>query len=221
MMNHYAERFLSAARVPVDLHPQRFGPWWIERMVAPPDALYASVGLPPVGWATYTLLHRYRQREADPDDPFAGEASCGRPQSEIVMEDSRRELAQHLPIWLAGRGRVLVTGLGLGCVVRGLLASSRVEHIDVVELDAGIIRVVGPEFYDEPRVTLHHGDALTYAWPKGTRWDVAWHDLWTDGPRHLQHLHVALLKKHRKQCPLQGAWKLPRFVKRLVPGVLP
>lgn len=215
-----AERYLHAARVPVDLHPQAFGPWWIERRPAN-DALHQAVGMPVIGWPTYTLLHRFRRPpEPDPRDPFAGEARCTRPSSEIVMEDSRRELAQHLPIWLAARGRVLVTGLGLGCVVRGLLASPRVEHIDVVEIDEGILGVIGPEFQADPRVTLHLGDALKFRWPAGSRWDFAWHDLWTDGPRHLVHLHAALLKKHRKSVPLQGAWKLPRMLKRLVPGVL-
>jgi hypothetical protein len=52
---------------------------------------------------------------------------------EVVMEDSPRELRRHLPIWMHAHGRVLVTGLGLGCVVRGLLASPHVEYIDVAK----------------------------------------------------------------------------------------
>ena len=54
--------------------------------------------------------------------------------------------SRHLPIWLSARGRVLVTGLGLGCVVRGLLASTCVTHVDCIEIDRYICLVVGEEF---------------------------------------------------------------------------
>jgi hypothetical protein len=36
------------------------------------------------------------------------------------MNDFPQELKKHLDFVLRARGRVLVTGLGLGCVVRGL-----------------------------------------------------------------------------------------------------
>lgn len=215
------EKFLRAARVPPDLHPQKFGLWTIERRAAPPRAVLEAAGEPDfIGFPSYTLLRRWREAPGIDEDPFAAEVRCGFT-NEIVMEDSRRELLQHAPIWNVARGRVLVTGLGLGCVVRGLLASDHVTRVDVVELDSEILDVVGPEFAGEPRVELHHGDALKVKWPATTRWDFAWHDLWTDGPVHLQNLHVQLLKKYRKHVPRQGAWKLPRLVKRLVPTVIP
>jgi spermidine synthase len=50
------------------------------------------------------------------------------------MEDTLSELRRHTPIFMRAKGRLLVTGLGLG-VVRGLLAKPEVEHIDVVEID--------------------------------------------------------------------------------------
>ena len=129
------------------------------------------------------------------------------------MEDSAFELRKHLPIWMAARGRVLVTGLGLGCVVRGLLAKPEVEQIDVVEIDDDILRVVGPEFAKDPRVTLHHGDALEI--DLAGRFDFAWHDLWTEGDG-LHQLHVALLMRFSNRCGPQGAWAFPRFAARLI-----
>lgn len=68
-----------------------------------------------------------------------------------------------------GRPRARVTGLGRGCVVRGLLARPQVEHIDVVEIDVGVLDMVGPSFAGEPRLMIHQGDALTYTWPQGAR----------------------------------------------------
>ena len=133
------------------------------------------------------------------------------------MEDSRLELSRHLPIWLAARGRVLVTGLGLGCAVRGLLASPAVEHVDVVEIDPDIIRIVGAEFAEDPRVNLIHGDALTVNFFPGTRWGYAWHDLWEDGSgdKRLQRIHAELIVKYQDCVRHQGAWEFPRLAKRI------
>lgn len=146
------------------------------------------------------------------------EATLGSPPGECVMDDCAPELRRHLPIWLAARGRVLVTGLGLGCVVRGLLASPAVAQVEVVEIDSNVIELVWPEFEAEPRVALRQGDALSLDWPSDHTWDYAWHDIWADPDDEttadLDRLHQALLLRYRDRCPRQGAWQLPRLVKR-------
>ena len=192
--------YLAAARVPDHLQPQTFGLWSIERHPVPP------LEEDWIGFPTITLLRRVTEATVHE-------------RGEVVMEDSRRELARHLPIWLSARGRVLVTGLGLGCVVRGLLANPAVGHIDVVEIDPTILRVVGTEFAGLARVSLHQGDALKLEWPSGTRWDCAWHDIWSaKGGSHLHVLHGRLLLRYHDQVDQQGAWMLPRPVKRFYGG---
>ncbi len=192
--------FLDAARVPDSLEPQEFGLWTIQRVRADESIMGE------LGWLGsrphYTLLRRLTEATLH----HAGE---------IVMEDSLRELRRHLPIWLAARGRVLVSGLGLGCVVRGLLASPAVEHVDVIELDDKVIKVVGAEFSRNTRVTLWHGDALTIEWPEEKRWDYAWHDIWCEGSG-LQILHMELMKRYSPRCTMQGAWQFPRMFRRLI-----
>ena len=196
--------FLQAARVPLTLTPQSFGQWTIDRTWNIPPEHRATVG----PWDHLTLLKTYT----------ASTRSIG---GEVVMEDSKQELSRHLPIWLHAKGRVLVTGLGLGCVVRGLLYSPHVTHIDVVEIDGDILDVVGPEFEHE-RVTLHHADALT--WDFGDRsWDCAWHDIWSDtdsGGEHLSVLHAHLMVRFMKRVTRQGAWNFPRFAKRRIENII-
>lgn len=201
--------YIAAARVPHALRPQTFGLWTIQRLparvaVTSESAKNVEISMGPrlVGFPDYTLLRRHTLA-----------CEMGKP-TEVVMEDSRRELRKHLPIWLAARGRVLVTGLGLGCVVRGLLAKPEVEHVDVVEIDGGILRVVGAEFRDSNRVTLIHGDALETTLSPGSRWDFAWHDLWVEGDG-LQLLHAELFHRFRDRCGPQGAWAFPRHFARL------
>jgi spermidine synthase len=191
--------YIEAARVPYSIKPQTFGLWGIRRVPAQNEKQLRAIG-----WTDYTILHRMT------------EATMHQEIGEIVMEDSICELYRHMPIWLAARGRVLITGLGLGCVLRGLLAKSEVEHIDVIEIDADIIRVVGAEFSGNPRATIHHADAMRHRWPEGTKWDFAWHDIWMeDGAKSLHMAHSELLFSYRRKVAHQGAWQLPRFVKRL------
>lgn len=197
--------YILAARVPASLPPQDFGLWSIERVEAGSGFLNdheRALHIERCGFPDYVLLRR---------DTLACE--MGKP-LEIVMDDSALELRKHVPIWLAARGRVLVTGLGLGCVVRGLLAKPEVDHVDVVEIDPDIIKVVGAEFRGDPRVTIYRGDALSIALP-AAKWDFAWHDIWCEGDG-LQRLHFRLMRRFKNRCGPQGAWAFPRWAKRHV-----
>jgi len=142
----------------------------------------------------------------------------GRRPKQGVMDDTATELRRHLPIWLAASGRVLITGLGLGCVVRGLLTSPRVEHIDVIEIDDGILRAIGAEFAGE-RVTLHFCDAFEFDTSLYGSWDFAWHDICCEGDG-LHVLHAKLLERFKDTCRHQGAWQFPRMLKRIWPTPL-
>lgn len=202
--------YMNAARVPAALEPQSFGLWQIERRRAGQSIMFEDHedrGLPygEVGYPDYTLLRRITESSAHLEI------------GEVVMEDSQRELRKHLPIWLKAKGDVLVTGLGLGCVVRGLLANPFVRNIDVVEIDAQILDKIGPEFATHPRVRLHHADALTWDF-HGQCWDYAWHDLHSFDDRHLQCMHVDLFNRYMKAVPLhrQGAWAFPRYIARVL-----
>lgn len=134
----------------------------------------------------------------------------------VMMSNTPDELTDHASFMEVAEGRVLVHGLGLGCVVSGLLANDKVDHIDVVELSEDVIAMVGPGYEDEPRVTIHHGNALTYEWPSDARWDYAWHDIWqTISCDNLNSDSAengvgydALLTRFASIVTYQGAWAL-------------
>lgn len=159
-------------------------------------------------YTSWTVLHRWT------------EATLNQSAGEPVMDDTPREIKRHMPILLRGHGRILVSGLGMGCVIRGLLAKSEVEHVDVVEIDRAILERFGPEFDGDPRVTLHHDDAEAIRWPARTRWDFAWHDVWSDesaGGDPLDLIHVRLLARYESMATRQGVWMLDRRVKQRCP----
>ena len=195
--------YIEAARVPEALIPQSFGLWEIARQDISDEPPFLRKWS---GFDRITFLFRWT------------DATMHKDHGETVMEDSLRELRRHLPIWLKAKGHILISGLGLGCVVRGLLASSDVDHVTVVEIDKKILQIVGKEFEGNTRVTMIHGDALTVDLPG--KFDCAWHDIWTEGNEHLQVLHAKLIMRFHPQADIQGAWQLPRELKRRSPDWL-
>ena len=199
--------FVEAARVPTYLKAQTFGLWTIAKF---------DVASMPLTNDEQSFVAERLQVDRWTPLSRATEATMMFQFGEVVMDDGNVELRKHLPIWLRARGRVLVTGLGLGCVVRGLLANRDVDLVDVVEIDKNIARVVGHEFAGNSRVRLHVGDALTFPAPDRPTWDFAWHDLWCEGGG-LQTLHARLIIRFRRSCREQGAWAFPReFGRRMI-----
>jgi hypothetical protein len=135
---------------------------------------------------------------------------------DIVMEDTPFELKTHLNFMMKAYGKVLVTGLGLGCVVRGLLVNPNVEHITCIEKSASVLNLIAP-YMPKKRLNIIQADALVWCKLSTDKFDCAWHDLWTcreDGEPHLQNWHMKLLFDCRKKIGFQGAWNFPRWLSR-------
>lgn len=152
-----------------------------------------------------TLRRRATAREIEDNDIRDGWTP--------VMSDTPAEIEGHFHAIEHGTGRVLVHGLGLGCVVSALLAKPEVTHIDVVEFDPEILTAIGP-YYDDPRVSLHRGDCLTYEWPEDATWDYVWHDIWSHisarnlNPEEAEHgiTYGMMFDRFAPQARDQGAW---------------
>lgn len=126
----------------------------------------------------------------------------------LWMSDTRAEFFDNMRFLRKAKelgGRVLVNGLGLGMVVGHLLECPEIEHIDVVEIDEDVIRLVAPSF-DPSRVTVHHADAYDIKWPKGTRWQSAWHDIWKSLCADDLELHAKLNRKYGRRVEYQECW---------------
>lgn len=128
----------------------------------------------------------------------------------LWMSDTDAERRDHVGAVLAAArhkgGRGLVNGLGLGLVVCAML--DHLAHVDVVEVDHRVCQHVGGwlrEQYGE-RVTIHEADALTIKWPTGTRWNVAWHDIWpTIAESNLADM-ARLHRSYARRVDWQGSW---------------
>ena len=74
-------------------------------------------------------------------------------------------------------GDVLISGLGLGMVVKALLKKPEVTSITVLELSEDVIKLVAPTYAD-PRVRVILADCRK--WKADRKFDYAWHDIWAD-----------------------------------------
>ncbi len=138
---------------------------------------------------------------------------------ELVMNDLAYELKKHLGFVMRARGRVLVTGLGLGCVVRGLLVNPLVRRVVVIEKSSDVIRLVMPHM--PPGFKLVQDDAVSWCNRTRRHFDCAWHDLHTfEGEPHLQLVHGELIKAMHGRVKFQGAWEFPRFIRRAFPTLV-
>lgn len=72
---------------------------------------------------------------------------------------------------------VLISGLGLGMVVKALLRKDTIKSITVIELEADVIKLVAPH-YPDPRLRVINADA--WEWEPDMKFDIAWHDIWGD-----------------------------------------
>lgn len=126
----------------------------------------------------------------------------------LWMTDTQAEARDHYGAFFQakhlGAKRVLVNGLGIGMLVHALLTLDTIGQIDVVESDQRCIDLVAPHYPE--RVTVYHDDARAIEWPTGTRWDVAWHDIWPNiTSENLPEMH-RLHRKYGRRVAWQGSW---------------
>jgi hypothetical protein len=144
---------------------------------------------------------------------------------ELVMHDFPDELLKHLEFMRRAKGRVLITGLGLGCVARGCAANPNVDTVTVIEKSPDVLKLVAPYMgltgnlpavHGGSKIEIIHADALRWCKENTQRFDCAWHDLWVPNNTdpHLQQLHMKLICRMADRVDFQGAWEFPRQFRR-------
>jgi hypothetical protein len=182
------------------------GVWFVAKLKMPNCRVTPRHGKPVVlPCGTYTYLKR-----------LTDSTLYQIPPGDVVMEDTPFELRTHLGFVLHAYGKVLVTGLGLGCVIRGLLANDKVEHITCIENSSDVLTLVAP-YMPTDRLTIIEADALKWTAQNKEHFDCGWHDLWTnrdEGEPHLDVWHTRLINNCRETVRQQGAWAYSREMKR-------
>ena len=179
----------------IDVPEGKSGGWVIERFIVDARAaalenLRASIGSSarPIEAGTYTALRR---------------------NGHTVMSDTPAEYRDMAGVVRAARGRVLLIGLGLGCLLDAVARKPEVTHIDVIEQSPDVISLVWPHWlsrYGSDRVALIEADARAYQPRRGERWDVAWLDIWDNICGDNAKEMTALRARYRRRAAWVGAW---------------
>lgn len=110
-------------------------------------------------------------------------------------------------------GRVLVTGLGLGLVVKEILADPQsrapIDSVVVVERSADVIKLVASQLIAElgSCVSIVEADAYTWVADSGPPFDTVWHDIWPDPMALTVDAEMAALRAHHAPwARWQGFW---------------
>ena len=142
----------------------------------------------------------------------------------IVMSDTPSEIREHMdPINQAKRRirhrepvTALIHGLGIGMIARALLLEGA-ERVEVVELAQEVIDLVAPALREQltagelgdpstGRLIIRQGNAFDWKPPKGARWTLVWHDIWsnicTDNLPEMTKLH----RRFGRRCDWQESW---------------
>jgi hypothetical protein len=123
----------------------------------------------------------------------------------VVMSDTPAEAWEHLRLYRAATGDVLLNGLGLGFCLAALLRKDGVRTITVIEKSEDVLNLVAPSITDS-RVTIIHADAMLWRPQKGIRFDVCWHDIWTDICRDNKKQMTALRRAYGRRTGWQSCW---------------
>jgi hypothetical protein len=123
----------------------------------------------------------------------------------IIMSNTPAEIRDHNYFIYKATGSVLINGLGLGVVLKAILAKPEVTSVTVIEKEEDVIKLVAP-YYTDPRVTIIHADAYEWKPAKGIKYDYVWHDVWdnicTDNLEGMGKLH----RKYGRRTAWQDSW---------------
>lgn len=149
----------------VDIPEGRKGPWSVKRFeISQTDAIICSLK---------ALASPLRRGQIAPGI-YTKLVHANRG---IVMSDTPDEMMDHVEFVKHATGHVMIAGLGLGMVLKAVLAKPDVTRVTIVELDPNVIDLVSPHYRDL-RLTIVQGSIFDFKPPKGTRYDAVWFDIW-------------------------------------------
>jgi hypothetical protein len=123
----------------------------------------------------------------------------------VIMSNTPAEVKDSSYFVHKATGSVLINGLGLGAVVKMVLAKGNVRKLTVIEISKDVIKLVAPSFQDH-RLKIICADAFEYKPPKGMRYNAVWHDIWDDiCSDNLQEMYK-LKRRYGRRADYQECW---------------
>lgn len=97
---------------------------------------------------------------------------------ECVMSDTPMEKRTNQWFIQNAHGDVFIAGLGIGLIVLPIQEKEEVKSITILEKNKEVIEMVGKQLPLNEKVKIVEGDVFDYAFPKGTKFDCLYFDIW-------------------------------------------
>jgi spermidine synthase len=101
-------------------------------------------------------------------------------------------------------GHVLISGLGIGMILRPLAAKDGVKSITVLELEQDVIDLVAPHYSDLDKLTIIAANA--FEWVPDKQYDMAFHDIWPTYGASMLPDFKTLKARYKKHVTHQFFW---------------
>ena len=117
---------------------------------------------------------------------------------ECVMSNTSMEERTNLDFVRKANGDVFIAGLGIGLILLAIQDKEEVKSITVLEKYPEIIELVGTQLPLNEKVKIIQGDVFEYEFPKGTKFDTIYFDIWNYVNSDVYEEMQELKKKYRK-----------------------
>jgi len=115
-----------------------------------------------------------------------------------VMSDTDMEKRTNRNFIYNANGDVFVAGLGIGLIILPIQDNKEVKSITILEKYSEVIELVGKQLPLNDKVKIIHGDVFEYEFPKGTKFDTIYFDIWNYVNEDVYEEMKILKKKYRK-----------------------
>ena len=124
----------------------------------------------------------------------------------MVMSNTPDEIRDFSSFAYRAQGHILINGLGIGVLIKALLEKEDVLSIDIIEKSEDVIKLSGPTYSQDKRVTIINANAFDYMPPLGVRYNYVWHDIWDEiDSENLPEMHK-LHRKYGRKADYQESW---------------
>jgi len=118
--------------------------------------------------------------------------------SGCIMSNTPMEKRTNYKILEKANGDVFIAGLGIGLIVLPIQEKNDVKSITILEKHQDIIELVGSQLPLNSKVKIIQGDVFDYEFPKGTKFDTIYFDIWNYVNEDVYEEMKQLKKKYRK-----------------------
>lgn len=132
--------------------------------------------------------------------------------NDCIMSDTPMEKRTNSKFVENANGDVFIAGLGIGLIILAIQDKEEVRSITVLEKEEDIIKLVGSQLPLNKKVKIIKGDVFNYKFPKDTKFDSIYFDIWNNINSDIYENEMKLLKSRYRKYKVLNADNSNSFI---------